>query len=463
MDLKIREFHADLDYFVTFFRHNERFVPEGAKFTLLMGQSVHGLRGLGQVNQAKELFFRGTVTLHLMKRYLDAVMMFELWNSWLTCSSSTNEDEHSDECQRLKAIVRHNPDLFAHQGLKDGVFKSDSDCLSRPRSADCTRDWDRARAQLNQRMQLMTSRFEEIIKKQLRQYFAERPALSPAALSSTRYNREEIVQAMSSVQRTLMLEVNQRNRQLLEELGRFMSAEMVARFREALATEQSRLAATEKELRRALAETKAQLAGLQPMTPEQVRELIQAENATDRVWEEAFGASGARAAAEDRAAAATAPPENEAHVDAALQQVEGIQRQLQEAFGLLDSVVGVMEGHQARVAEMVDQMRLDYTNRIVRLDEQLREAQNETRQSSSEVHARLAALERNFTDNQDLLAQSALDTERLAADLAATQDKLRRLDHFRVRLLSLLANILFLGLLTVLCELPIRTLIFEPT
>lgn len=483
LDLKAREFRADLDYFITFFRHNEQFVPQGARFTLIMAASVEALRGLDNVAKAKELFFQGTITLHMMQRYLEAVMMFELWNSLRTCEASGQD--HSEECQRLKQIVNHNPKLFANQGTRDQVFKSDSECLSTPRSGTCSRDWDRARGILNDRMRLMKIRFQDVIRVRLRQYFSQRPALTAGDLSSTTYKREELVAAMSLLQRNLLLEINTRNRQLAEQLTTFMSAEMAARFQTDLMGEQERLASVESNLKQVLAQAQAKMEAITSMprglNEEEVRGVIRAEREQEertRLWNDTFVGNGD--AANDTAEALDRRVRNleqrqqvddALHVDTALMRVDEVKRELDQAFGVMSELVGVMEQHQTRIADLSDRMKSELETKVALLSEQLRLSRSQNAHVQSEADARLAALEQRMleqetltSDQGQLIAKGAEQTERLQSELALTQDKVRRLDHFRARMLSLLAGVMFLGILAVLCELlPVPEPAYFPT
>lgn len=467
--LKVMEFQQDLDYFITFFRRNEQFVPEGAKFTMVMGQSLDSLRSLGNVNQAKELFFRGTIVLHVMKRYLEAVMMFELWNSLMACQSS--DSEHSTECQRLQAIVRHNPKLFANQGTKEGLFKSESECLSAPKSGLCSSDWNRARELLHDRMRKMMGRFEDVIKVQLRQYFAQRPAVSVADLSATTYKREEIVAVVSALQRNLLMEVNARNRMLAEEITTFMSAEIASRFKARLMEDQERLSEIEANLKRALSDAQAKMQTIRPaggMAASDVRRIIGEEKNREaeeqRAWNQALGLEDETLQVQSldrrvRDLETRQTADETMHVETAMLRVQEVENKLSEAFKWMDDLVTLMEEHQARMADNIDQMRKLMEEKAASLTQQIQTLGVQAREKSSDADRRLIMLEQRMMAQEEIteqqgvtLAANATEMEALQMELARTNDKVQKLDGFRVRMLALLASALFLAIVAILCE-----------
>lgn len=486
---KVKRFHEDLSYFVTFFRRNETFVPEGARFTLTMADSLHSLRSLGNVNQAKELFFRGTIVLYVMKRYLEVVMMFHLWNSLKTCESGTHD--HSEECQRMKAIVRNNPELFPNQSAQDTkthLFKAESDCLTAPKSGGCQAEWNRARQMLHERLRHMMSTFEEVVRVQLRQYFAERPAVSPTDLSSRLYRREEIVAVVSKVQRELLLEVQERNITLVKELGTFMSAEMASRFQAQLKTDQHKLKELESELQRVLQDAQTRLDAVTPpwstaastattasaVSRDDVRSIIAEERSRDEEWSQNLGLDQTTPSGTASSAGAGAG----ADVDTALAKVDELGDRLKQSFGMMDGLVSLMEAHQTNMADLIDAIKQELEHKVANLtqqldlvdtlgeeravatDLQLAQLQQQQKATSFLSGRRLQALEHQQHAALELVDQRLNEAEdatesrltRLQRDLARTQEQLRTLSAFRLRMLTLLASVMFVSVLAVLCE-----------
>lgn len=414
----VEQFRRDIDFFKTFFRQNEQFVPEGARFSISMADSLDSLKSIDNVNQAKENFFRGNIVLHVMKRYLEAVMMFELWNSYLSC-----QKDHQDDCSRLKAIVRNNPLLFANQGsTKEGLFKAESDCLVAPKSGSCSADWNRARGILNDRMRMMHSRFEDIIRPKLRQYFQERPAVSPMELNATKYDRSEIVAVLTTLQKNILLEVSQRNQMLMNEISQVMSAEMVIKLKTQMSHDAERLTQLEAELKRSITDAQRKLYGEETKyTDADVRRVLR----EDQTWNESLGLTD----------------EDGAKVD--MLRVEQIEAQLKQTFGIMDGLVTLLEEHQARTADMFDQTIADLKQRISSVEQT-------SDFSKSTVDERLAALERQFHAQQD--------------NVIELKEQVRKLSEWKSKMMMILSSIMFLSVLAVLCEaltVPVRP--FSPT
>lgn len=397
VDEEVNAFIQDVDFFSDFFLRNSKFVAKGAEFTSVMAQSLNSLRGVGNVNLAKTLFFEGTITLQVTKRYLEAIMMFELWNSLLSCQKHSSDE--SSECARLKSIVRNN------SSIREGLFRMDAECLSVPRGETCASEWNRARGTLNNRMTAMISRFDRIIRRNLRQYLSERPAVSPQSFHATTYNRSDFVRAISEVQKTLLLEINQQNKNLLSKLSGIMSSELMAKFNETTSQDRERILAIESSMKTSLSSAQEAVNQL-PLASEREREDALFGSPDDRMSN-----------TEDRLAAL------ESKID-----LRDIEAQLKSVFQKVDELTTQLQEHQRNLADILDEMIVVLNGKMERLE--------------GNVDQKLDLLETRLVESEGATRARLLTLE-------ASDKDTRRWKH---QIMALLSSIMLLSIFAVLCE-----------
>lgn len=400
LTLEISEFRADLAYFAKFFERNKEFVPEGGNFLVALDASIRSLHGLDNVNMAKEMMFRGTVTLRVIKQYLEGIMSFELWNTLIHCQRS--DSQHSQACQRLQNIIRTNEKLF----------KYDSQCLSEPKGEPCSEDWNRARHLLNQRVSQMMQRFDRIMKVQTRIYFQQRPAVLGVQMP-VQYDREELARIISSVQQNIIREVQARNRYLMDEVGKFMRPDSLTTFRVEMSKDRDRMDQMEEKMRVAVRKAQERI---ESMLPGRIQSALEASQTYNELM---FGAP---------------EPEKPVNLDEIEHRIKSVQDDIDMIFLGVDQMVQMLQEHQAKFADRIDaaEARLADTEKVAGFSEQL------ATEGMSSADQRLRAIEDEMRRQNERLGEQSGELQQLKA--------------FKNNLISMFASIVMLALMAVLLE-----------
>ena len=214
---KVQEFIQNLDYFVTFFHKNQTFVPATQQFTLQMSELLKPLRSIGQVNNAKTLWYHGAVVLPALQHYLNATMMFELWSAVNGCQKNFATASTSAYCQKVVQMVQKNMSGKAN----DNLFRYNSACLDEPASGNCFHEWNEARQKLKVKMNRTRKLFDDIIRVQIREYFKKTPVVVQSDLP-VMYNRQEMSQILSHTMKSMMIEIQKRNQNLMDKFLQFL-------------------------------------------------------------------------------------------------------------------------------------------------------------------------------------------------------------------------------------------------